>query len=113
MILYKKNEIPEELQQYFEPAEIGLEETPDAYVAKFVSVFAEVKRILRNDGTFWLNIGDSYSQGGNGGGGKQDTNLGSLQLKGKAKKAPEGYKPKDLLGIPWMVAFALRADGWY
>jgi DNA modification methylase len=74
-------------------------------------VFREVRRVLRDDGTLWLNLGDSYAAGGNGGGNKNDTNVGSLTV--GRKLPPFGYKPKDLLGIPWMVAFALRADGWW
>jgi DNA modification methylase len=91
--------------------QIGLETTPDAFVSKLVAVFREVRRVLRDDGTVWLNLGDSYAAGGNGGGNKNDTNAGSLTV--GRKHAPPGYKPKDLLGIPWAVAFALRADGWY
>ena len=74
-------------------------------------VFAEVYRVLRNDGTCWLNLGNSYSSGGNGvGSGKQLTNV---RIWMPAKKAPDGFKVKELLGIPWRVAFALQADGWY
>ena len=99
------------LRDYGHAGQIGLEETPDAYVARLVDVFREVRRVLRDDGTLWLNLGDSYAAGGNGGGNKNDTNKGSLTV--ARKVAPAGYKPKDLLGIPWMVAFALRADGWW
>lgn len=95
-------------------SQIGLEETPDAYVQKLVDVFREVRRVLCDDGTLWLNLGDSYAAGGNGGhGAKQHSNRGTRALAGKPKKAPQGFKPKDLLGIPWRVAFALQADGWY
>lgn len=94
--------------------QLGLEKTPEEYVAKLVGIFQEVKRVLKKEGTLWLNLGDSYAAGGNGGGTeKQDSNRGTLALKGKAKKAPPGLKPKDLVGIPWRVAFALQADGWY
>ena len=99
------------LRDYGHDGQIGLEETPDAYVTKLVTVFREVRRLLCDDGTLWLNLGDSYAAGGNGGGGKNDTNLGSLTV--GRKVAPAGYKPKDLIGIPWRVAFALQADGWY
>jgi DNA modification methylase len=99
------------LRDYGHAGQIGLEETPDAYVARLVGVFREVRRVLRDDGTLWLNLGDSYAAGGNGGGNKNDTNKGSLTV--ARKVAPAGYKPKDLIGIPWMVAFALRADGWW
>ena len=95
--------------------QIGLEETPEAYVAKLVEVFREVRRVMTKDGTLWLNLGDSYN--GTGGGlyekqieGKQGGNVGSI---GTLPKNINGLKPKDLIGIPWMVAFALRADGWY
>ena len=77
-------------------------------------LFREAKRVLKKDGTLWLNLGDSYAAGGNGGGTKkQDSNRGTLALKGKPKKSPAGFKPKDLVGIPWRVALALQADGWY
>ncbi|MGB7098417.1 MAG: site-specific DNA-methyltransferase [Xanthobacteraceae bacterium] len=69
-----------------------------------------MRRVLRDDGTLWLNLGDSYSAGGRGGGGKQDTNMGSIGL-GPWKV--KGYAQKQLLGIPWRVALALQADGWY
>lgn len=71
--------------------EIGLEETPDAYIARLVAVFREVRRVLKDDGTLWVNIGDSYA----------------------AKQGYGDIKSKDLIGIPWLLAFALRADGWY
>jgi DNA modification methylase len=95
--------------------QIGLEATPDEYIAKLVAVFREVRRVLKDDGTLWVNIGDSYA-GGNGNGGvgpksnKQTTNCGSYH---GTKIGMGDAKPKDLLGIPWMLAFALRADGWY
>ena len=98
--------------------QIGLEASPAEYVAKLVNVFREVRRVLRDDGTVWLNLGDSYASGGSGppsgsstlrgnghvGGGPQRQNLPNVTRAGK---------PKDLLGIPWRVAFALRDDGWY
>lgn len=113
MNIYNKSDIPEELQQYFEPAEIGLEETPEQYISKLVDVFREVKRALRADGTLWVNIGDSYAGGGRGSGysDKQDSNKGSVGM--PRSIVPNQRKPKDLIGIPWMLAFALRADGWY
>ena len=97
--------------------QIGLEDTPEAYVAKLVEVFREVKRVLRDDGTLWLNIGDSYNSAPAGNSdatmsAKQRSNNGSLARWGQGKMV-DGLKPKDLIGIPWMVAFALRADGWY
>lgn len=112
--IYRKSEIPEELLVFFEPAEIGLEDTPDAFVGRLVDVFREVRRVLRDDGTAWVNMGDSYAMStrGAGGTGKQQTNAGSV-LSDRSWRVPDGIKPKDLLGIPWMLAFALRADGWY
>jgi DNA modification methylase len=101
------------LRDYGVSGQLGLEKTPEEYVAKMVAVFREVKRVLRNDGTLWLNLGDSYSGGGRGFGygGKQDTNKG---CDGMPKSIiADGLKSKDLVGIPWRVAFALQADGWY
>jgi DNA modification methylase len=97
-------------------SQIGLEPTPEAYVADLVEVFREVKRVLRNDGVLWLNLGDSYASGTKGSGGpseKQDENAGSRYAPREFDLMTCGLKPKDLVGIPWMVAFALRADGWY
>jgi len=121
-------------------SQIGLEPTPDAYVEQMVTVFREVRRVLKDDGVLWLNLGDSYSQSGRGGNPadspfrKQATNRGSIGVGAGSQlnagfheaarqagvvsrawsgKAPEGLKPKDLVGIPWRVAFALQADGWY
>jgi DNA modification methylase len=93
--------------------QIGLEETPEKYVEKMVAVFREVKRILRDDGTVWLNLGDSYC--GSGGAGNQFGQLDSGLNKYKQAGTPKeiGLKPKDLIGIPWRVAFGLQADGWY
>lgn len=122
------------LRDYGVEGQIGLESTPEAYVDALVDVFREVRRVLRSDGTLWLNLGDSYTGSGKGGNpdeGKQATNKGSQSigvLYGKTGEtarraavtnvsrracAEHGMKPKDLVGIPWMVAFALRADGWY
>ena len=110
------------LRDYGVDGQIGLERTPDEYVSKMVEVFREVRRVLRDDGTLWLNLGDSYHGSGKASGRcwedgkipnmsqKQGTNFGSLIEK---MDVPNGCKPKDLVGIPWMVAFALRADGWY
>lgn len=92
--------------------EIGIEETPNAYVQKLVELFREVRRVLKDDGTLWLNLGDSYSAGGRGGNTeKQQSNRGTRAIAGKPFSVP-GYGPKQLLGIPWRVAFALQADGW-
>jgi DNA modification methylase len=103
------------LRNYGHPEQIGLEPTPDLFVAKMVEVFREVKRVLRNDGTLWLNLGDSYaSNPASGGSQSQKMTGGSHQKTPKAQYfRPPGLKPKDLIGIPWRVAFALQADGWY
>jgi DNA modification methylase len=93
---------------------LGLEPTPEMFVAHTVAVFREVWRLLRPDGTLWLNYGDSYAKSGVSGLGDPtigERNLGGM--KSLAKKIPPGLKPKDLVGIPWRVAFALQADGWY
>ncbi len=96
--------------------QLGLEATPDEYVAKMVAVFREVKRVLRDDGTLWLNLGDSYAANrsyqvpSTKGGAKHSPAQG---FDGSAMRVPTGLKAKDLVGIPWMLAFALRADGWY
>lgn len=102
------------LRDYGVAGQIGLEETPDAYVARLVEVFREVRRVLRDDGVAFVNLGDSYAMStkGAGGVGKQHTNAGSV-MSDRSWRVPPGIKPKDLLGIPWMVAFALRADGWW
>ena len=105
------------LRDYGVDGQIGLEETPDQYVAKLVEVFREVRRILRDDGTLWLNLGDSYASDSKSGG-RNDTKKmygeKSQQLSNHVKlKISHGLKPKDLIGIPWRVAFALQADGWY
>jgi len=111
--------------------QIGLESTPDAYIARLVGVFAEVRRVLRDDGTLWVNLGDSYAGSwgaqsrGNVTGEGRSTLEGTSPLSarqisaapggthiGSVKNTP-GLKAKDLIGIPWMLAFALRADGWY
>lgn len=80
--IYRKSQIPQNLLEFFEPAEIGLEATPDQFIAKLVEVFREVRRVLKDDGCTWINMGDSYGNG------------------------------KQLLGIPWRLAFALQDDGW-
>jgi DNA modification methylase len=108
------------LRDYGIDGQIGLEATPEAWVADLVRVFAEVRRVLADDGTLWVNCGDAYSasgRGGNPGGptstleGSQDSQEASM-VKQRAT-AIDGLKPKDLIGLPWLLAFALRADGWY
>ena len=100
------------------PLEIGLEETPEQYVANMVSVFREVRRVLADDGTLWLNIGDSYAGGGGGNYSKSAKQTSHGEHIANVRNRPDwlanaGLKPKDLIGIPWMLAFALRADGWF
>lgn len=98
---------------------IGLEPTPEEYVNNLVNVFREVKRVLKYRGTLWLNLGDSYWGSGNASGHTKDTkNLGAKTsnygaTKGHTAQKHKTIKPKDLIGIPWRVAFALQADGWY
>lgn len=107
------------LRDYGHSDQIGLEPTPDEFVAKLVAVFREVRRVLRDDGTLWLNLGDSYASDTRGRGGasaKQSSNRGTEHDMTEAERycgIPEGLKKKDLIGIPWRVAFALQADGWY
>lgn len=104
------------LRDYGQDGQIGLEPTPDEFVEALVRVFREVRRVLRDDGTVWLNLGDSYASGGrtwrapNKNGMRSGANADRVDHR---PADPEGVKQKDLLGIPWMVAFALRADGWY
>jgi DNA modification methylase len=108
------------LRDYGHDGQIGLEETPDEYIKAMVEVFRCVWDVLEDDGTLWLNIGDSYAGSGKGRnadgshqeGGKQGTNKGTV-LGSLLKTQTPDCKPKDLIGIPWMLAFALRADGWY
>ena len=94
-------------------SQIGLEPTPEAYVADLVDVFREVKRVLRNDGTLWLNLGDSYAGSGKGGQSEEKRSENWQPTYTNKGNVPYGCKPKDLVGIPWRVAFALQADGWY
>jgi DNA modification methylase len=132
------------LRDYGHGDQIGLEQTPDEYVAQLVAVFREVRRVLRDDGTLWLNLGDSYAgswgnQGRKSERGTQRAINGAMMQAGvthatdcdmgadcscgvrypsqtsNTGKIPEGsgLKPKDLVGIPWRVAFALQADGWW
>ena len=103
------------LRDYGVEGQLGLESTPEEYVAKMVEVFREVKRVLRDDGTLWLNLGDSYAMKFGGGKGRKSgtTKAAVDEIEKPPREIPSGLKPKDLVGIPWMVAFALRADGWY
>ena len=103
------------LRNYQMEGQLGLEETPELYVENMVNVFREIKRVIKDDGTLWLNLGDSYA-----GGGKGNYGSGISTHNGTVSKHPKGsdfktpnLKTKDLVGIPWRVAFALQADGWY
>lgn len=120
------------LRDYGMEGQLGMERTPEEYIVRLCAVFSEVRRVLSGDGTLWLNLGDSYAGSwgaqsrGNTTGERTSTLQGSSMLSarqiaqhphleggtGSLKRTP-GIKTKDLVGIPWMVAFALRADGWY
>ena len=107
------------LRDYGHEGQLGLEETPEQYIAAMVEVFRCVWDVLEDDGTLWLNIGDSYASNTSAG----DKTFGNPEFnknrpsraatKTASKSVPNGCKLKDLIGIPWMMAFALRADGWY
>ena len=99
------------LRDYGHDGQMGLEPTPDEFVAGMVEVFREVRRVLRDDGTLWLNIGDSYAA--NRGYQVPDSKHCDVGNSAPTRADKLGCKPKDLIGIPWMLAFALRADGWY
>jgi DNA modification methylase len=109
------------LRDYGVDGQLGLEQTPEQYVAEMVAVFAEVRRVLMEDGTLWLNIGDSYAAASKDRTVEQATARctlrgnpqGNAQILKQQNKVVAGLKPKDLVGIPWMLAFALRSDGWY
>lgn len=119
------------LRDYGVAGQLGLEPTPEEYVTRMVEVFREVRRVLRDDGTLWLNLGDTYAGSGRGIGDTKTTNKGNAATRGVGPrdmhdarveagaigrdwvKPPPRLKSKDLVGIPWAVAFALRTDGWY
>lgn len=97
------------LRDYGAAGQIGMEAAPEEYIGKLVDVFREVRRVLRPDGTLWVNIGDSYAtRSGPQPPGNTKNSRGHTR-----KEVPGGYKCKDLMGIPWLLAFAMRADGWY
>lgn len=98
------------LRDYGHPDQIGLEETPQEYVAGLVDVFRQVRRVLRPDGVVWLNLGDSYASDSKWGGQSGDKNKASGA---ERRRVHTGLKDKDLIGIPWRVAFALQDDGWW
>lgn len=99
------------LRDYDYPDQIGAEDTVEQYVDHLVTVFREVRRTLREDGTFWLNIGDSYTSGGRTWRAPDKKNPARSMT--YRPDTPEGLKPKDLIGVPWRVALALQQDGWY
>lgn len=110
------------LRDYGMADQIGLEQTPAAYIAEMVAVFREVRRVLRDDGTCFINVGDSYAGGGTMGrndadkdiGGRGGNKAGSGNPGAQGQRKPvSSLKHKDLIGIPWRLAFALQADGWY
>lgn len=106
------------LRDYGHAGQIGLEPTPDEFIAELVEVFRCVRDVLADDGTLWVNIGDSYSnagtrQGDRDGAVSNDATNEHRKVAGGYRTRVEGCKNKDLIGIPWMLAFALRADGWY
>lgn len=109
------------LRDYGVDGQIGLEQTPAEFVSRLVEVFREVRRVLRDDGTLWVNMGDSYA-GSWGAHGRDDMGLGgqslsARQIAASARKLKKpnhiGFKPKDLMGLPWRLAIALQDDGWY
>jgi len=99
------------LRDYGVKDQIGAETTVDEYIADLVRLFREARRTLSEDGTLWLNIGDSYTSGG------RTWRGADIKNKGRAMEyrapTPDGLKPKDLIGVPWKLAFALQADGWF
>ena len=108
------------LRDYGHGEQIGLEDTPEDFINKLVLVFREVKRVLKKDGTLWVNIGDTYAGSNCGYSSKPDAewksstkNTSTIKSYNGPIKSKGGYKPKDMIGIPWMLAFALRSDGWY
>ena len=111
-----------QLRNYEHPDQLGLEKTPEEYVQKLVDILREVKRVLKKDGNLWLNLGDTYAAYWGEKYGKPNSfgksrNLNHTKGTPPKKESPDfsktNFKPKDLIGIPWMVAFALRDDGWY
>lgn len=109
------------LRDYGVDGQIGLEQTPQQYINRLADIFDEVKRVLKKDGTLWLNIGDSYAGSGKGAAvdpenakkWKQGTNVGTIAPNTAKIRTPMNIKPKDMIGIPWMLAFELRNRGWY
>jgi DNA modification methylase len=101
------------LRDYGHDGQIGLEETPDAFVQKLVEVFREVKRVLRDDGTLWVNLGDTYSATRWSSGGGQGINGNNDEHRSMQHQKNSGLPDKNLIGIPWKFAFAMQSDGWF
>jgi DNA modification methylase len=99
------------LRDYEMPGQIGLEPTVDQFIYRLVEIFSEVRRILKDDGVLWLNIGDAYTSGNRKYRARDKKN--PIRAMSYRPDTPEGLKPKDLLGMPWKLAFALQRDGWY
>jgi len=99
------------LRDYGIPGQIGLEDSVFAYINHLARVFSQVRRVLREDGTLWLNIGDSYTSGGRTWRATDKKN--PVRAMDVRPPTPEGLKPKDLIGVPWLLAFALQKEGWY
>lgn len=104
------------LRDYDHPSQIGAEPSPESYIENLVAVFREVRRVLRNDGTLWLNVGDGYARNGGHGNCGPNARVGNTKklIQKRNCKVPDawGLKDRDLMGMPWRVAFALQADGW-
>ena len=101
------------LRDYGEDEQIGLEQTPEEYIQKMVNVFREIRRILKDEGTVWLNIGDTYAGGGRGGDPKHSKGDNSQEATMPSIKKHDIFKPKDLMMIPFRLAIALQEDGWW
>lgn len=108
------------LRDYGVDGQIGIEQSPEEYITRLTNVFTEVRRVLKSDGTLWINIADSYAGSGKGATAESDSKNEKgrylLSGKSKAKLMPTKWasiKPKDMIGIPWMLAFSLRESGWY
>jgi DNA modification methylase len=99
------------LRDYDIPGQIGLEDSVLAYIEHLAKVFSQVRRVLKDDGTLWLNIGDSYTSGGRTWRARDKKN--PVRAMNVRPPTPEGLKPKDLIGVPWLLAFALQKEGWY
>lgn len=101
------------LRDYGEERQIGLEATPEEWCARLVGVMREARRVLRHDGTLWLEVGDTYSTRWSSRQGDSRRGMGVEEREARNGPAPAGFKTKELIGAPWMLAFALRADGWF